>query len=53
MAVSRVFAGVLVMFTVVLALVPPRVEAQSMAPAPAPVSDGKLLLLCSCIFLLL
>ncbi|XP_052210926.1 arabinogalactan protein 41 [Diospyros lotus] len=40
MAVSRVFAGVLVMFTVVLTLVPPRVEAQSMAPAPAPVSDG-------------
>ncbi|KAH7864017.1 hypothetical protein Vadar_024678 [Vaccinium darrowii] len=41
MASSRVFIGVLMaVFAIVFAAVSPSARAQSMAPAPAPVSDG-------------
>ncbi|XP_058225688.1 arabinogalactan protein 20 [Rhododendron vialii] len=41
MASSRFFIGILLaVFAIVSAVVPPSALAQSMAPAPAPVSDG-------------
>ena len=43
MAVPRVFVGFLVLFAFVSAIVFPSVQAQSMAPAPTPASDGNFL----------
>ncbi|PSS11669.1 Arabinogalactan peptide 16 like [Actinidia chinensis var. chinensis] len=40
MAVPTVCVGVLVLFAFVSAVVFPSVQAQSMAPAPTPASDG-------------
>ncbi|KAF7138306.1 hypothetical protein RHSIM_Rhsim07G0006800 [Rhododendron simsii] len=41
MALSRFFIGILLaVFAIVSNVVPPSARAQSMAPAPAPVSDG-------------
>ncbi|KAI8545002.1 hypothetical protein RHMOL_Rhmol07G0009200 [Rhododendron molle] len=41
MASSRFFIGILLaVFAIVFAVVPPAAGAQSMAPTPAPVSDG-------------
>ncbi|CAL5400906.1 unnamed protein product [Camellia sinensis] len=40
MAMSRVVTGVLALVAIVLGVVWPSAEAHSMAPAPAPASDG-------------
>ncbi|KAH7849136.1 hypothetical protein Vadar_013518 [Vaccinium darrowii] len=40
MTVPRVFVGVLTVFAIVVAVFSRSAEAEHMAPAPAPVSDG-------------
>ncbi|KAL6979507.1 hypothetical protein U1Q18_021168 [Sarracenia purpurea var. burkii] len=40
MAVSKVSSGAFVTFALVLAIVLPSIQAETLVPAPAPVSDG-------------
>nr|DAD19137.1 TPA_asm: hypothetical protein HUJ06_020600 [Nelumbo nucifera] len=41
MAVSRVSFGVMAIVALIFSIAFPAVQAQSLAPAPAPTSDGK------------
>ncbi|XP_024007193.1 arabinogalactan peptide 20 [Eutrema salsugineum] len=40
MSVSRLFFGVLTIVSIVFSILLPMAQAQSTAPAPAPISDG-------------